>query len=195
MPLSSKTMESAFATGLWKAYGPDNTLLKPSQLKMGPHSIDVTLAKTVLVPFRPNDATLDPLKADSLRAMKHDIRRPLGFAINPGEFILACVQQRFEADLKVEGMHYCLRYDGRSTVGRIGLFTHVTAGYGDYGFDGFLTLELYNGAPYPIQLHEGMRIGQVSFEPIIGECDPYQGAYKQHECKPAMPVLGPMRFF
>ena len=54
--------------------------------------------------------------------------------------------------------------EGKSTLGRLGLMIHSTAGYVDPGWDGELTLELSNVANLPIILHPGMRIGQLSFE-------------------------------
>ena len=56
------------------------------------------------------------------------------------------------------------KLEGKSTLGRLGLMIHSTAGYVDPGWDGEITLELSNVATLPIVLHPGMRIGQMSFE-------------------------------
>lgn len=60
-------------------------------------------------------------------------------------------------------MNLCCRIEGKSSLGRLGLLTHVTAGFVDPGFKGQLTLELFNLSPYTIMLRPGIRICQVSF--------------------------------
>ncbi len=86
-------------------------------------------------------------------------------------------------------------YEGRSTCARIGLASHITAGFGDYGFAGSFTLEIVNHAHYPIQLRPGMRIGQVAFDEVL-EPELYTGAYSgtNHSDGPVPPKLGPDRF-
>ena len=60
--------------------------------------------------------------------------------------------------------HILARFEGKSTLGRYGLMTHVTAGFIDPGFQGTITLELHNVGPAPLILHPGQRIGQLAFE-------------------------------
>jgi dCTP deaminase len=80
------------------------------------------------------------------------------FILHPGEFVLASTAERLSlADDLVA------RIEGKSSLGRLGLLIHSTAGFIDPGFDGHITLELSNVANLPITLYAGMRIGQVSF--------------------------------
>ncbi len=80
------------------------------------------------------------------------------FILHPGEFVLGSTAERLSlADDLVA------RIEGKSSLGRLGLLIHSTAGFIDPGFDGHITLELSNVANLPITLYAGMRIGQVSF--------------------------------
>lgn len=66
------------------------------------------------------------------------------------------------------------RVEGKSSLGRLGLSVHVTAGFIDPGFSGHVTLEMYNCAPFPIRLRAGMWIGQLAFTETKTACDvPY----------------------
>lgn len=78
--------------------------------------------------------------------------------IHPGEFLLGTTIEKFTIpdDLVAQLM-------GRSSIGRLGIIVHATAGFIDPGFSGFITLEMTNVANIPIALYPGMRIGQVSF--------------------------------
>ena len=81
------------------------------------------------------------------------------FILHPGEFVLGATLERVSlADDLVA------RLEGKSSLGRLGLLIHSTAGFVDPGFDGQLTLELSNVANLPITLYPGMRIGQISFQ-------------------------------
>jgi dCTP deaminase len=80
------------------------------------------------------------------------------FILHPGEFVLGSTLERvaLPADLVA-------RLEGKSSLGRLGLLIHSTAGFVDAGWDGQLTLELSNVANLPITLYPGMKIGQISF--------------------------------
>jgi dCTP deaminase len=66
------------------------------------------------------------------------------------------------------------RAEGKSSLGRVGLFIHVTAGFIDPGWDGNITLELFNANHLPIKLYPNMKICQMSFHPLSGRCvNPY----------------------
>jgi dCTP deaminase len=81
------------------------------------------------------------------------------FVLHPGEFVLGSTLERVALPDDLVA-----RLDGKSSLGRLGLLIHSTAGYVDPGWDGHLTLELSNVANLPITLYYGMRIGQISFE-------------------------------
>ena len=74
------------------------------------------------------------------------------------QFLLATTLERVKIPNNV-----CARIEGKSSLGRLGLCVHVTAGYIDPGFEGNITLELFNCAPLPIVLTPGMKIAQISF--------------------------------
>lgn len=91
------------------------------------------------------------------------------FVLHPGEFVLATTLERVTLPHNILG-----RLEGKSTLGRIGLLIHSTAGYVDPGWVGHLTLELSNVANLPILLTPGMKIGQIAFEQMTTPVDrPY----------------------
>jgi dCTP deaminase len=94
------------------------------------------------------------------------------FILHPGEFVLGSTSERVElADDLVA------RLEGKSSLGRLGLLIHSTAGFVDCGFRGHLTLELSNVANLPITLYPGMKIGQISFLQMTTAADnPYGSA-------------------
>ncbi len=94
-----------------------------------------------------------------------------GFMLHPGQFVLGSTLERLRFPDDVAG-----RLEGKSSLGRLGLVIHVTAGFLDPGFDGHVTLELSNVAPLPIRLHVGMLIGQVCFLPLFTPCERPYGA-------------------
>lgn len=74
---------------------------------------------------------------------------------------------------------------GRSSIGRLGLFVHITAGWVDPGFCGYVTLEIYNANPRPIILYPGMKIGQFIFQNLDEDCEePYHGRYQDQAASP-----------
>jgi dCTP deaminase len=81
------------------------------------------------------------------------------FILHPGEFVLGSTLERVALPDDLVA-----RLEGKSSLGRLGLLIHSTAGYVDPGWDGNLTLELSNVANLPITLYDGMKIGQISFQ-------------------------------
>jgi dCTP deaminase len=88
------------------------------------------------------------------------------FILHPGEFVLGSTLERvgLPDDLVA-------RLEGKSSLGRLGLLIHSTAGYVDPGWEGNLTLELSNVANLPITLYDGMKIGQISFQRLSSPVD------------------------
>jgi len=80
------------------------------------------------------------------------------FILHPGEFVLGSTLERVALPDDLVA-----RLEGKSSLGRLGLLIHSTAGFVDAGWDGHLTLELSNVANLPITLYPGMKIGQISF--------------------------------
>ena len=78
--------------------------------------------------------------------------------IQPRELVLFETAEIITLPADISG-----KFEGKSSLGRIGLMTHISAGFVDPGFVGVLTLEVYNCGPYNLYLTPGMRIGQVAF--------------------------------
>lgn len=94
---------------------------------------------------------------------------PSGYVLKPGELYLGATMERTDSPYHVPNV------EGRSSVGRLGLFVHVTAGFGDVGFNGTWTLELMT--IHPIRVYAGVEICQISFTEPVGELRPYAGKY------------------
>jgi dCTP deaminase len=91
------------------------------------------------------------------------------FMLHPGEFVLGSTLERVEVPDDLVA-----RIDGKSSLGRLGLLIHSTAGFVDPGFMGHITLELSNVANLPITIYPGMKIGQISFMQMTTAADaPY----------------------
>ncbi|MGY6500097.1 MAG: dCTP deaminase [Acidimicrobiales bacterium] len=91
------------------------------------------------------------------------------FILHPGEFVLGSTSERVAVPDDLVA-----RLEGKSSLGRLGLLIHSTAGFVDAGWDGQLTLELSNVANLPITLYPGMKIGQISFIQMTTAADrPY----------------------
>jgi len=124
-----------------------------------PSSVDLHLDRSFRV-FRNNRyAFIDP------RTPQPDLTEMLTivddepFILHPGEFVLGSTLERVQLPNDLVA-----RLEGKSSLGRLGLLIHSTAGYVDPGWEGNLTLELSNVANLPITLYDGMKIGQISFQ-------------------------------
>ena len=123
-----------------------------------PASVDVHLDKRVLVFRNSRRAYIDVREdmSDLTEMIEIDEDRP--FMLHPGEFVLASTLEHIELPEDLVA-----RLEGKSSLGRIGLLIHSTAGYVDPGWKGHLTLELSNVANLPVTLYLGMKIGQLSY--------------------------------
>ncbi|MGA7271966.1 MAG: dCTP deaminase [Acidimicrobiia bacterium] len=91
------------------------------------------------------------------------------FMLHPGEFVLGATLEKVRL-----GVDVVARLEGKSSLGRLGLLIHSTAGFIDPGFEGAITLELSNVATLPIAIYPGMKIGQISFYQMTTPADhPY----------------------
>lgn len=171
-----------------------------SDLHIGPNSIDVTLGGKMLV-ATPKRA-IDPYDPDSITHEEYTPREHIrdaepNFLLYPGTVYLGFAAERFSMEPSFWPCPTVQMLDGRSTIGRIGITVHVTAGFGDIGFAGNFTLELVNLNTVPVILHPGMRIGQISWHTVSRHEDQmqYTGGYtKDHVGRPVAPVLGRDRF-
>ncbi|BES79880.1 trimeric dUTP diphosphatase [Yersinia phage YerA41] len=213
MILSGRLIREVLKIGSWKS----NTSVE--LLNIGPNSVDVTLSDNVLIPnFKNSDHTnyvLDPVTntivsnnlngKDTYDLNDHKLFKEFvipqsGFILNPGEFILGSVNESFNCMEPYENKVFAPMYEGRSTLARIGLLSHISAAFGDYGFNGSFTLEIVNLSPWSIKLTPDMRIGQVYFQEVYNKGDAFEvddiyNGYDQTDCKPQAPRLGKGRFF
>lgn len=123
-----------------------------------PSSVDLRLDRYFRV-FR-NDTTpfIDPKEPQEDLTEIVEMNEANAFILHPGEFVLGSTVERV-----VLPDDLVARLEGKSSLGRLGLLIHSTAGFVDAGWDGHLTLELSNVANLPIALYPGMKIGQISF--------------------------------
>jgi len=168
MILSDKTLRQQLADGRIVIDPLDESLVQPS-------SIDVRISNLFRV-FRNHTAGVIDVKRDQtdlteLVEMPDDGSE--AFMLHPGEFVLGSTLERVAVPNDLVG-----RVEGKSSLGRLGLLIHSTAGFIDAGFDGHITLELANVASLPITLYPGMKIGQISFMQMTSPAEnPYgQGA-------------------
>ena len=121
-----------------------------------PSSIDLHLSSEVRV-F--NNWELDVLDVKKKNDLSHIVRiKKDGFIVHPGEFLLGATAEKIGLSNDVAA-----KLEGRSSLGRLGLIIHATAGYVDPGFLGWLTFEISNISRLPIKIYPEMRIAQICF--------------------------------
>ena len=134
-----------------------------------PSSVDLRIDRYFRV-FR-NDTTpfIDPKQPQEDLTELVEVADDNAFILHPGEFVLGSTLERVAVADDLVG-----RLEGKSSMGRLGLLIHSTAGFVDAGWDGHLTLELSNVANLPLALYPGMKIGQISFLQMTTPADnPY----------------------
>jgi len=140
----------------------DESLLQPS-------SVDVRVDRFFRVFHNARYPYIDAREPqeDLTELVEIDDERP--FILHPGEFVLGSTLERI-----VLPDNLVARLEGKSSLGRLGLLIHSTAGFIDPGWDGHVTLELSNVANLPITIYHGMKIGQISFVQLSEPADkPY----------------------
>ena len=133
--------------------------LEPYDAEMvQPSSVDVRIDRYFRVFENHRYPHIDPSveQAELTRLVEPDGDEP--FILHPGEFVLGSTYEVVSLPDDVSA-----RLEGKSSLGRLGLLTHSTAGFIDAGFSGHVTLELSNVATLPIKLWPGMKIGQLCF--------------------------------
>ncbi len=123
-----------------------------------PSSVDVRMDKYFRLFDNHKYPVIDPAQEqpDLTRLVEADPDE--GFVLHPGEFVLGSTLETITLPDDLAA-----RVEGKSSLGRLGLLTHATAGFVDPGFSGHVTLELSNVATLPIRLWPGMKIGQLCF--------------------------------
>jgi dCTP deaminase len=133
---------------------------------LNPNSYNLTLHDELIVY---EEVVLDMAKANRVRRLT--IPRE-GLVLSPNQLYLGRTVERTETQNLVP------QIEGRSSVGRLGLFVHVTAGFGDVGFCGYWTLEMF--AVQPIRIYPGVPICQIFYHEIAGEFDAYDSKYQHN---------------
>ena len=145
---------------------------QPDSLKyIHASSMDLRLGGTFKLYEHSKSAILDPKDPDTFASNMRTITVADGepFIVQPGEFVLGVTQERITVpdDLVV-------RVEGRSSIGRLGIIVHSTAGFVDPGFQGTITLEISNLNRLPVALYPGMRVCQIAFEEMTSAAEtPY----------------------
>lgn len=140
--------------------------------QLNPHSYNLRLGKTLLT-YAPTDGILDMRREEPTQTIEIG---PEGALLLPGTLYLGYTVER------VAAYGLAPKIDGRSSIGRLGLLIHLTAGYGDSGFDGHYTLEL--SVVQPLRVYAGVQVCQISFEGIHGRVRDYTGKYHNQEARP-----------
>lgn len=149
MLLSDRDIKAEIQSGRVRIDPYDPKMIQPS-------SIDVRLDCHFRKFENHRYAYIDP--AEYMPGLTSPVEIAYGepFVLHPGEFVLASTHECFVLPADLAG-----RLEGKSSLGRLGLMTHSTAGWIDPGFSGTVTLELSNVANLPIKLWSGMKIGQL----------------------------------
>jgi dCTP deaminase len=137
-----------------------------------PSSVDVRLDRFFRVFENHKYSVIDPSIEQSELTREVVVEPNEHFILHPGEFVLASTYEIITLPDDIAG-----RLEGKSSLGRLGLLTHSTAGFIDPGFSGHITLELSNVANLPVKLFPGMKIGQLCLIKLSSPADhPYGSA-------------------
>lgn len=151
MLLSDRDIKAEVASGRVSLEPWDEAMVQPS-------SVDVRLDRYFRLFDNHKYQHIDPAVDQPELTRLVEVDPDEAFVLHPGEFVLAAT---FEVVTLPDDV--AARLEGKSSLGRLGLLTHSTAGFIDPGFSGHVTLELSNVATLPITLWPGMKIGQMCF--------------------------------
>ena len=149
MLLSDGDIKKELDSGRVKVEPFDGAMLQPS-------SVDVRLDRFFRVFENHKYSVIDPAAEQPDLTKAVELKGDEEFILHPGEFVLASTYEVITLPDDV-----AWRLEGKSSLGRLGLLTHSTAGFIDPGFSGHITLELSNVANLPVKLYPGMKIGQL----------------------------------
>lgn len=166
MILSDRTIKERIADG--------SIIIEPfDEAAVQPSSVDLRLDKFFRV-FRNHTLGLIDVKKNLEELTELvEVSDQDPFILHPNEFVLGSTAERIAIESDLVG-----RIEGKSSLGRLGLLIHTTAGFVDAGWDGQLTLEFSNVASLPITLYPGMKIGQISFMQMTSPADNPYGSSK-----------------
>ena len=160
-------------------------------LQIQPASIDMRLSSSFIVYRLPHVPCIDPRDRESIDRYTRtiDIEEGGTFVLQPGEFALGSTLEwvKVPADLVA-------RVEGRSSIGRLAVVVHATAGFVDPGFEGRITLELSNLGRCAVKLYPGMRISQLVFQTMTSPAErpygPARGSKYQGQTGPVASRIG-----
>jgi dCTP deaminase len=166
MILSDRTIREQLAAGRIGIDPFDDSCVQPS-------SVDLRLDSLFRVFLNHTMPVIDVKQDLEDLTRLVEIEAGDAFILHPGEFVLGSTAERVTLPDDLVA-----RIEGKSSLGRLGLLIHSTAGFIDAGFSGHITLELSNVANLPITLYPGMKIGQVSFLAMTTPADVPYGSSK-----------------
>jgi dCTP deaminase len=151
-----------------------NILIDPfDESRLNPNSYNLTLHDELLTY---EEVVLDMAEPNRTRRQRIP---PQGLVLTPNQLYLGRTVERTETH------NFVPMIEGRSSIGRLGLFVHVTAGFGDVGFCGYWTLEMF--AVQPIRIYPGVPICQIFYHEITGAYDEYSSKYQHnHDIQPSL---------
>lgn len=168
MILSDRDIKARILQGDIIVNSPDNDHLP----NIGASSMDLRLGRFFKIYDHTKYAVLDPMKPETFKDIARlievdDERVP--FIVQPGEFVLGVTLEKIKISDDLVA-----RVEGRSSLGRLGIIIHSTAGFIDAGFEGTITLEITNINRMPVALYPGMRVCQLAFETMSSPAEvPY----------------------
>jgi dCTP deaminase len=144
-----------------------NIVIEPfHRSRLNPNSYNLSLHNELMVY---EEVVLDMCKPNRVRRLTIP---PEGLILGPNQLYLGRTVERTETH------NFVPMIEGRSSVGRLGLFVHVTAGFGDAGFVGYWTLEMF--AVQPVRIYPGVQICQIFYHEITGDITEYTSDKYQH---------------
>jgi dCTP deaminase len=148
--------------------------LEPLNMELiQPSSMDVRLDRFFRLFDNHKYPFIDPREQQDDLTRFVEVDKDEAFILHPGEFVLGSTFEFVSLPNDIAA-----RLEGKSSLGRLGLLTHSTAGFVDPGFQGHVTLELSNTATLPIKLWPGMKIGQLCFFQLSSESENPYGSSK-----------------
>ena len=162
MVLSDRSIAEALASG--------RLVIEPiAEDALQPASVDIRLDRQFRVFRNYRESYIDVREPVETLTELETVEDDEPFVLHPSEFVLGSTLERLKLPDDLVS-----RVEGKSSLGRLGLLVHATAGYVDPGWDGHLTMELSNVSNLPIRLYYAMKIGQLSFLQLSTPADrPY----------------------
>lgn len=149
-------------------------LIEPyTPANLNPNSYNLTLHDELMIY---EEVVLDMAKANRVRRISIPKE---GIVLSPNQLYLGRTAEHTETH------HLVPQIEGRSSVGRLGLFVHITAGFGDVGFSGYWTLEMF--AVQPVRIYPHIPICQIFYHEVTGQLSEYTSKYQHnHDIQPSL---------